>query len=84
MDENNGRKKKVDITNLVTGRFNEDKLLLNIEEREIGQMSLGGQGTPPQFQFEEGFGIENNKIYQIQEEGVNDDQYVQGCDMGWC
>jgi hypothetical protein len=76
------RKKKVDITSKVTGKIREDQMILNIEEREIGRMSL--DTTSPGYQFNDGFGIEENKIYQIQVEGQEDEQYVEGCDMGWC
>jgi hypothetical protein len=76
------RKKKVDITSKVTGKIREDQMILNVEEREIGRMSL--DTTSPRYQFNDGFGLEENKIYQIQVEGQENDQYVEGCDMGWC
>ena len=77
-----GQKKKVDITLKVTGKIMEDQLLLYVDDRKIGQMSL--QGTDQLFSFEPTFGIENHKVYQIQEVGVEDDTYVEGCDLGWC
>lgn len=76
------RKKKVDITSKVTGKIREDQMILNIEEHEIGRMSLNT--TSPGYQFNDGYGMEENKIYQIQVEGQESDQYVEGCDMGWC
>jgi hypothetical protein len=76
------RKKKIDITSKVTGQIREDQMILSVEKQEIGRMSL--DTTAPGYQFNDGFGIEEHKIYQIQVEGQENDQYVEGCDMGWC
>jgi hypothetical protein len=80
--EPNGRRRKIDISSKVNGKLVEKDMLFYVNDREIGKMSM--DNTEPQFQFQPDFGIEDNKIYQIQSVGVEDDQYVQGCDMGWC
>ncbi|WP_025025637.1 DUF2553 family protein [Caldalkalibacillus mannanilyticus] len=80
--EQTGRRKKVDITSKVTGTIVGNQMILYVGERAIGQMNLAY--FEPEFTFEPDFGYENNKVYQIQEVGVEDDQYVSGCDMGWC
>jgi len=74
--------KKIDITSKVTGTIVDDKMILYVGERAIGEMSL--KYIEPHFTFEPSFGFENNKVYQIQDVNVEDDQYVSGCDMGWC
>jgi hypothetical protein len=76
------RKKKVDISSKVTGKIRENHMVLEVEEREVGRMSL--DDSSPKYEFNDGFGIEDNKVYQIQVEGFEDEQYVEGCDMGWC
>jgi hypothetical protein len=76
------RKKKVDISSKVTGKIREKHMVLEVEEREIGRMSL--DNSSPKYEFNDGYGIEDNKVYQIQVEGFEDEQYVEGCDMGWC
>lgn len=76
------RKKKVDISSKVIGKIWEDQMLLQVDDLEIGRMSL--DASTPKYEFNDGFGIENNKVYQIQVEGFEDEEYVEGCDMGWC
>lgn len=76
------RKKKVDISSKVNGKIRENYMVLEVEDREIGKMSL--DDSSPKYKFNDGFGIEDNKVYQIQVEGFEDEQYVEGCDMGWC
>lgn len=75
-------RKKVDITEHVHGEFHGDHVTWYVDEREIGRLNLAEQTY--HFDFKEGYGLEAAKIYQIQEEGIKDDQYVEGCDMGWC
>jgi hypothetical protein len=80
--EQSGKRKKVDISSKVNGKLVDKNMLFYVDDREIGKMSM--DNTEPRFHFEPDFGIEDNKIYQIQSVGVEDDQYVRGCDMGWC
>ncbi|GAA0368773.1 DUF2553 family protein [Bacillus horti] len=82
--QNEPRVKKVEISNKVIGKIQEDKIVFYVGERYIGSMSMSATAEKDKYKFEEGFGIEDNKIYQKQVDGVEDDQYVEGCDMGWC
>lgn len=75
------KKKKVDISGNVTGQVKDGRMMLILGERQIGSLSLDESSKN---HFEEGYGIEDQKIYQIQEDGVQQDHYVEGCDMGWC
>jgi hypothetical protein len=80
-----GRRRKIDISSKVTGKLVEGKMILYVDDRAIGNMSLiNTTDQQPHFEFEPNYGIEQNKVYQIQQVGVEDDHYVEGCDMGWC
>lgn len=80
--EDQPRTKKVDISSKIAGKVQDQKIMFYVGDRNIGTMELPFDQTA--FELEEGFGVEDGKIYQKQTEGVEDDQYVEGCDMGWC
>lgn len=80
--ENQPRTKKVDITSKIVGKLQDQQVLLYAGDRHIGTIPLPNEEFSSE--FEAGFGMEAGKIYQKQTEGVEDDQYVEGCDMGWC
>lgn len=76
-------RKKVDITDKVIGKMNGQLMTLYVNNRVIGSMNLNE--AAPLFHLKEEYGLEDgNRIYQIQEEGVQKEYYVEGCDLGWC
>jgi hypothetical protein len=76
------KRKMVDITDQVQGKIEGERMVLLLNDREIGSFSL--VSPPVRIDFQEGYGQRDTLLYQIQEEHKQDDQYVEGCDLGWC
>lgn len=83
VSEQPGRR-MVDITDQVCGKIVGQRMHLYLNEVEIGSFSL--ISPPVEFQLREGYGLQEGSLilYQIQEVGKKDSQYVDGCDLGWC
>ncbi|MRX72021.1 DUF2553 family protein [Bacillus lacus] len=77
-------KKKLDITDRVTGRFIEGQMELFVEKEQIGQMTYGAEGS--QVNLKDGYQFEENRFYHYTDVlSKGEEQYVD-CDYenGWC
>lgn len=75
--------KKIDITDKVHAKLQGDKLMFYVDDRNIGTAPFPNMNQ--QVDLIDGFGIDqDNRIYQKQDPDIKSDQYVEGCDMGWC
>lgn len=77
-------RKKLDITDRVVGKLNENQMDLFVEEQPIGKMLFTNQGN--QFELKSGYEQENNKIFQYADVTTGADQKYTDCDEenGWC
>jgi hypothetical protein len=76
--------KRLDITDRVVGKFNQDQLDLYVEEESIGRMLFTGQGN--QYDLRPGYEQEENKIFHYADVTTKPDQKYTDCDVedGWC
>ena len=77
-------RKKLDITDRVVGKLNENQLDLYVEQQSIGTVLFTNQGN--QYELKPGFENEGNKIFQYVDVTTNPDQKYTDCDdeNGWC
>ncbi|ARV46639.1 YusG family protein [Bacillus inaquosorum] len=74
-------KQKLDVTNDVTGRFQNGRLSLYHDNEMIGQMT-----SMDEYELKSGYSFENEKFYKTADVvSENDEKYVD-CDYenGWC
>ncbi|QNG60552.1 YusG family protein [Metabacillus idriensis] len=77
-------KKRLNITDQVTGRFSEGQLNLFFEKDQIGTMSFGQDGN--QMSLKNGYEEEDHSFFRYADTlSDNDEKYVD-CDEenGWC
>ncbi len=76
-------KKRLDITDRVTGRFEGGKMNLFFEKEQIGSMSLGPDG---QVSLKNGYEEENHSFFQYADVLSKQDEKYVDCDEenGWC
>ncbi|MFD1737704.1 YusG family protein [Bacillus salitolerans] len=76
-------RRKLDITDRVVGKLNQNQMDLFVEEQPIGKMLFTNQGN--QYDLKSGYEQENNRIYHYTEVTTNPDQKYVDCDEnGWC
>jgi hypothetical protein len=77
-------RKKLDITDRVVGKLNQNQMDLYVENQPIGKMLFTNQGNHYELNF--GYEHEENKIFQYADVTSNPDQKYTDCDdeNGWC
>lgn len=77
-------RKKLDITDRVVGKLNEEAIDLYVEEQPIGKVLFTRQGK--QYELKAGYEHEGNSIYQYTDVTTGPDQKYTDCDdeNGWC
>lgn len=77
-------KKRLEITDRVTGRFLEGQLHLYANDEQIGRMTSGPNGS--QVELKEGYEHESNRFYQMADTTTGQTQQYVDCDdeNGWC
>ncbi|KAA0545425.1 DUF2553 family protein [Bacillus sp. BGMRC 2118] len=75
---------KLDITDRVVGKLNNNQMDLYVEEQPIGRMLFTNQGN--QYELNSGYEHENNKIFHYADVTTGADQKYTDCDEenGWC
>jgi hypothetical protein len=73
---------KLDITQDVYGKFDQNTVQLFCHNQQIGQMEMTEQGNL--FKMSEGYWEENHRFYKEEQPVKNSDHYVENCDEGWC
>ncbi|MBO8172366.1 MAG: DUF2553 family protein [Bacillaceae bacterium] len=72
---------RIDVTDRVRGILKESEIILTLNDREIGRVSL----TPDCFQFHDGYEIHSHRIFRLDSADVlKHSHYAEDCDMGWC
>ncbi|MDR0139881.1 YusG family protein [Metabacillus idriensis] len=77
-------KKRLDITDRVTGRFSAGQMNLFFEKEQIGTMSFGQNGN--QVSLKNGYEEENHSFFQYADVLSKQDEKYVDCDEenGWC
>ncbi|MBM7704571.1 YusG family protein [Metabacillus iocasae] len=77
-------RKKIDITDRVTAKFNENGMKLYADKQPIGNVESNEQGN--HYHLETGYMMENNRFYQYADVQTGNDQKYTDCDSeeGWC
>jgi hypothetical protein len=70
---------RVNITNKITGKLQEGKVILYHNHKPIGEILVAEDGMT----MYDGFELRESHVFAV---GAHDfeDQYAQNCDMGWC
>lgn len=77
------KKKGLDITHRVFGKLEDGAMNLYLNNTVIGQLVETEDGT--EYRLHEGYLFSNNRIYRHEDNAIPKvEQYVEGCDMGWC
>ncbi|MBD1380790.1 YusG family protein [Metabacillus arenae] len=77
-------KKSIDITDRITGKFQEGQMKLFLEKEQIGQMISGAKGN--EFELKNGYYFDNERFYQMADVTSQPDAKYVDCDYenGWC
>lgn len=74
---------KVDVSSKVEGRLEKDGMNLYMDKAKIGKIVMSDYGV--QYDMEMGYIFDQNKVYRYERENPEaENNYVEGCDMGWC
>ncbi len=73
---------RIDVTRKVYGKFDQQAMNLFMDKERIGRILFSDQGN--QYEFLEGFEMEQNKIYHYEQVIEQNGRYVEDCDLGWC
>ena len=77
-------KKRLDVTDRIVGKLSENQMNLYEEDNLIGRIVFTNQGN--EYQLNEGFEQNENKIYKYADVTTGPDQKYVDCDdeNGWC
>ncbi|WP_338777731.1 DUF2553 family protein [Metabacillus sp. FJAT-52054] len=72
----------LDITKRVTAKLSDDLIELYCGKDCIGLLVINEEGK--QYDLMEGFILEEGRIYKLYDRNCGQQQYAEGCDLGWC
>ncbi|MBA4494839.1 DUF2553 family protein [Paenactinomyces guangxiensis] len=74
------QQQRLNITSKVTGRIEEGDFVLYHYQSPIGKINLNTK----ELELYDGYAMEENRIYALEDNRVFHDYYAHGCDLGWC
>ncbi|RSK28468.1 DUF2553 family protein [Bacillus sp. HMF5848] len=77
-------RKKLNVTDRVTGKLQGERMELFMENEPIGFLNL--DGTKPSFALQNGFELDGNQIFKMTDVVSDPDKKYVDCDYenGWC
>ncbi|MEK3807575.1 DUF2553 family protein [Bacillus sp. FSL H8-0547] len=74
---------KLDVTNRVVAKLHGEFIELYIGKEYIGKLVITSDGR--EYELVNGFMMEEDRFYRVYERNCElQQQYAEGCDMGWC
>ncbi|MGD6817283.1 YusG family protein [Metabacillus sp. 84] len=78
------KKQRIDVTDRITGKFENGEMNLYLQHEHIGKMTYGDNGS--RFELKKGIEASQNRFFQMADVTQEPDQKYVDCDdeNGWC